>query len=118
MGCFSQGSMQRHPLFYGSMFRSWRLHARTNFETSHQVSLPLDSWHVHHNLDVIKTHQPDIVDLIPHINLAYLTSHITSRRNQHIQFSSFGVSPLPMPYAAFLSLFVFFIVGVLFSWFL
>ena len=51
------------------MFSSWRLHARINSETSHQVLLPLDSWHAHHSFDVIKTHQPDVAELIPHISL-------------------------------------------------
>ena len=82
-------------------------------KTSLQVFLPLDLWHVHHNLDVIKTHQPDAAELIPHINLAALTSHITSRSSEHIQLSCFGVSPLPMPCATFLSLFVFSLVVVL-----
>lgn len=101
MGFFSQSSMQRNPLFQGSMFSNWKLHARSNFETSHQVSLPLDSWHAHHNLDVIKTHQSDAAKLIPHINLATLTSHITSRSSRHIHLSCFGVSPLHMPCSTF-----------------
>ena len=86
-----------------------------NSETSHQMLLPLDSWHVRHNLNVIKTHQPDIAELIPHINLAAIASHITSRSSRHIQLSCFGVSPLPMPCVAFLSLFVFSLVGVSFA---
>jgi len=89
-GYFSQGSIQRQPLFHGSMFSIWRLHARRNSKTSHQVSLSLDLWHAHHNLDVIKNHQSDAAELIPHINLAALTAHFTSRSSQHIQLSCFG----------------------------
>ena len=107
MGCFSQGSMQRHPLFRGSIFSIWRLNARINSETSHQVSLSLYLWHVRHYLDVIKSHQLDAADLIPHINLATLTSHITSRSYRHIQLSGFGVSSLPMSCVASLSLLCF-----------
>jgi len=59
--------------------KKWRLHARIISETSHQVLLSLYLWHARHNLDVIKTHPPDIAELIPHINLGALTSHITSR---------------------------------------
>lgn len=118
MRWFWQGSMQRHSFYQGSMFSSWRFHARSNFETSHKVLLPLDSWHACHKLDVIKTHQLDAAELIPHINLVALTSHITYRRSRHIQLSCFGVSSLPMRCAAFLSLFVFSLVGVLFAWFL
>ena len=99
--------MQRHPLSQGSMFSSGRLHARRNSKTSHQVSLPLDLWHAHHNLDAIKTHQLDAAELIPHINIVALTSHITCRSSRHIQLNFFGVSMLPMPCVAFLSLFVF-----------
>lgn len=78
---------------------------RSNSKTFDQVSLPLDSWHACYNLDVIKNHQPDAAEHISHINLAALTSHITSRSNRHIQLNWFGVSPLPMPFVAFLSLF-------------
>jgi len=105
-------------LFQGSMFSSWRLHTRRNSETSHQVSPPLDSRHAHHSLNVIKTHQPDIIDLIPRIKLATLTSHITSRSSRHIQLNYFRVISLPIPCTAFLSLFVFSLVWVLFTWFI
>ena len=71
------------------------------------MSLPLDLWHARHNLNVIKTHQPDAAKLIPHINLVVLTSHITSMSCWHIQLSYFGVSPLSLHCVAFLSLFVF-----------
>jgi len=67
----------------------------------------LDLWHEHQNLDVIKTHQLDAAKPIPHIDLVSLTSHITSRSSWHIQLSCFGVSSLPMPCAAFLSLFMY-----------
>jgi len=109
---FSQGNMKRHPLFQGSMFSSWRLHARSNSETSLQVLLPLDLWHVCHNLDVIKTHWLDTTEIIHHINLVALTSHIKSRSSRHIQLNYFGVSSLPMPCATFLSLFGFSLVWV------
>jgi len=79
------------------------------------VSLPLDLWHVHHNLDVIKNHQLDVAELIPHINLVALTSHITSRSSRHIQLNCFGVSSLLMPCFSFLLLFVFLLVEVLFT---
>lgn len=42
MGCFSQGNMQMHHLFQGSIFGSWRLHVRIISKTSHPVSLSLD----------------------------------------------------------------------------
>ena len=67
---------------------------------------------------MFKTHQSDDEELIPHINLVALTSHITSRRSRHIHLNYFGVILLPMPSAAFLLLFVFSLVGVLFAWFL
>lgn len=73
----------------------------------HQVLLSLDSWHVRNNLDFIETHQPDAAELIPHIDLAALTSHITSRSHGHIQLSCFGVSLLFMSRTAFLAHFVF-----------
>ena len=95
------------------MFGSQKLHARNNSETSLQVLLPLDLWHARHNLDVIKTHQPDIAELIPHINLVALISHITSKSIWHIQLSCFGVRWLPMPCAAFLLLFGFSLVWVI-----
>ena len=94
MDCFSEGSMQSHPLYQGSIFSSSRLHARIISETSHQVSLSLDVWHARHNLNVIKTHQPDTENLIPHINLAALMSHITSRSCWHTQLGCFKVIPL------------------------
>lgn len=118
MDCFSQGSMQKNPLFQGSIFSSCRLHARISSETSHQVLLSLDLWHAHHNLDVIKTYQPNDTKLIPHINLVALTSHITSRSCRHIQLNSFGVSLLSMTCVAFMLLIVFSIVWVLVSSFL
>ena len=92
------------------MFSSWRLHERNNLENSLQVSLPLDLWHVCHNLDVIKTHQPNATKLIPHINLVAMTSHIISKISLHIQLNYFGVSSLPKPCVAFLLLFVYFLV--------
>ena len=116
MGYFSQGSMQRHPLFQGYIFSSWRLHARIISETSHQVLVSLDLWHVHHNLDFMITHQLDIAEIIPRINLASLTSCITSRSYRHIQLSCFWVSPLSMSCVAFLVLFVFLFVWTLSSW--
>lgn len=79
MDYFSQGSMQRHPLIQGSIFSNWRLHARIISKTSRQVFLFLDLWHTCHNLDSIETHEMDIVELIPHIKLATLTSQIASR---------------------------------------
>lgn len=115
MGCFSEGKMQRHPLFHGYMFSSLGLHARRNSEASQQASIPLDSWHAHHNLDVIKTLQPNAAKLIAHINLVAMTSHIISRRNWHVQLNCFGVSVLRMPCVTFMSLFLFFLVGVPFS---
>ena len=105
MDGFSQGRMQRHPLIQGSIFSSWRLHARIISKTSHQVSLFLRLWHAHCNLDFIKTYELDVADLIPHIDLAALTSHIASRICRHIQLSCFWVSPLCMSCAVFLSLF-------------
>ena len=105
MGYFCQGNMQMHPLFHGSMFSKWRLHARMISETSHQVLLSRDLWHACHNLDVISTHQLDATELIPHTNLVALTSHITSRSSWHIQLSCFEVSSLPMPCVIFMSLF-------------
>ena len=77
-------------------------------ETSLQVSLFLDLWHVHHNLNLIKTYEPNTAELIPHIDLTTLTSHITSRSLQHFHLSCLRASLLLMPCAAFLSLFVFF----------
>jgi len=105
------------PCFRDLFLGNWRLHARIISETSHQMSLPLDLWHARHNLNVIKTHQPDAAKLIPHINLVVLTSHITSMSCWHIQLSYFGVSPLSLHCVAFLSLFVFSLVWVLFVWF-
>lgn len=107
MDCFSQGNMQRHPLIKGYFFRSWRLHGRIISETSRQVSLFLDLWHAHHNLDFIKTHQPSAAEIIPHIDLLALTSHIASRILWHILLSCLGVSLLFMSCVAFLSLFVY-----------
>ena len=106
--------MQRHPLIQGSTFSSCTLHARITSETSHQVLLSLDLWHAHQNFDVIKTHQSDVAEKIPHINLVALTSHITSRSCRHIQLSCFGVSPLSITCVAFFPLFVFSFVWVLF----
>ena len=76
-------------------------------KTSRQVSFFLDLWHAHHNLDFIKTHQLDVVELIPHIDLVALTYHVASRSLQHIQLSCFWVIPLSMSCVAFLALFVF-----------
>lgn len=67
----------------------------------------LDLWHVRHNLDFIKTYEPDIAKLIPYIVLVALTSHIALSSHRHIQLSLFRVSPLCMSYTAFLLLFVF-----------
>jgi len=68
--------MQRHPSIEGSIFSSWRLHAKIISETSLQVSFFLDLWHAHHNLDIIKNHQLNIVELIPDIYLATLASYL------------------------------------------
>lgn len=81
------------------------------------MSLSLDLWHVHHNLNVIKTHPPNTTKLIPHINLIDLISHITSRSCRQTQLSCFGVGPVSMTCVAFLVLFVFYFVWALFSWF-
>lgn len=117
MGYFYKGSMQRHPLFQGSIFSSWRLHARIISETSHQVSLSLDLWQACHNLNFIKTHQPNVVEIILHIGLTAPTPHIASRSYRNIQLSYFGVSSLSMSCVAFLALFVFRLVWTLSSWF-
>jgi len=119
MECFSQGSMKRNPLIQGSIFSSYRLHARIILESSRQVSLSLDLWHAHLSLDFIKNHQPETVEIIPHIYLASLTSHISSRSCRHIQLNCFRVSLLFMSRALFLSLFAFCFVWVLstcFQW--
>lgn len=58
------------------------------------MSLFLDLWHVHYNLDFIKNHQSNTVDLIRHIDLAAMTFHTASRSPRHIKLSCFGVSLL------------------------
>lgn len=57
--------------------------------------LSLYLWHTCHNLDFIKTHQSDATELIPHINLVALTSHITFRSCRNIHLSCFGVNCFP-----------------------
>ena len=66
------------------MFGSWMLHAMLILESYRQVLLFLDLWHARHNLNFIKTYEPDATELIPHINLAALTSHITFRIHRYI----------------------------------
>lgn len=53
-----------------------------------------------------------------HIDLGPLTSHSTSRTLRHIQLSYSRVIHLNFSFAAFMSLFVFWLVWVLFAWLL
>lgn len=76
-------------------------------ETSCQVSIFLDLWHACHNLHFIKIRQPDGAEIIPHIDLVALSSHIASRSHRLIQLSCFEVSLFFMSYATFLSLLCF-----------
>ena len=66
----------------------------------------LDLWHAHHNLDLVKTYEPNASKLIPHIDHVALTSHLESRSLRHFHLSCSRVSLLFMSCATFLSLFV------------
>lgn len=79
------------------------------------MSLFLDLWHACHKPKLIySTHQNSFF----HLDLGALTSHNTSRTLWHIWLSYSWVSDPNLYFSAFLSLFVFLLVWVLFSWFL
>jgi len=104
-----------HPMIEGAIFSRRRLQEKLFSKFPSKCHFFLDLWHSRHEPRIIYSmHHSSLF----HINMGALTSHSTSKTLQQIRLSYSWVSGLNLSFSAFLLLFVYSPLWVLFSWFL